>query len=339
MADGEDHVLLGDQVLDPEVLDLPDDLGAPRIAVRLLQPLQFLFDHLEHLALALQEHLVRFDLLDELQVLGLEFVAFQGREALQLHLEDGLRLPFAEVKFFDQRLSRLLRALGLPDGLDHRVQVCERFLQAFQDVRPLLRFGQLKLRAADDDVFAVVDEDLQERLQPQHPGPAVNEREQDDAEGRLHLRVLIELVQHHLVGRVAFELNDDAHPVTVRLIAQIGDALEAPVLDELGDRLDQVGLVDLVGELRDDDRLAVALELLRLDLGADPQAAAAGLIGVPDPVAPADDRARRKIRPLHMPRQPGRVEVGIVDERAGGAHDFSQVVRRDVRRHAHRDAA
>ena len=55
----------------------------------------------------------------------------------------------------------------------------------------------------------------------------------------LHLSVLEELVQDDLLHRVAAELDDDAHAVAVALVAQVGDAVDLLVLDQLGDRLDQ----------------------------------------------------------------------------------------------------
>ena len=56
----------------------------------------------------------------------------------------------------------------------------------------------------------------------------------------------------------ALELDDDAHAVAVGLVAQVGDALDPLVAHQVGDLLDQLRLVDLVGDLGDDDRLSLA---------------------------------------------------------------------------------
>ena len=53
----------------------------------------------------------------------------------------------------------------------------------------------------------------------------------------------------------ALELDHDAHAVAVGLVAQVGDALDLLLAHQLGDALDQPRLVDLVGDLGDDDRL------------------------------------------------------------------------------------
>ena len=70
--------------------------------------------------------------------------------------------------------------------------------------------------------------------------------------------VLEQVVQHLVRVGVALELDDHAHAVAVGLVAQVGDAVDLLVLDQLGDLLEQGRLVDLVRQLGDDDRRAVA---------------------------------------------------------------------------------
>jgi hypothetical protein len=50
----------------------------------------------------------------------------------------------------------------------------------------------------------------------------------------------------------------DAHAVAVGLVAQVRDPFDALLAHQLGDLLEQPRLVHLVGELGDDDRLALA---------------------------------------------------------------------------------
>jgi hypothetical protein len=98
--------------------------------------------------------------------------------------------------------------------------------------------------------------------------------------------VLVELVEDAGGLALAVQLDDDAHAVAVRLVAEVADADDLPVLDEVRDLLDERRLVDLVRQLRDDDLLAVAAGHL-LDAGArlhDDAAAAVG-VGLADGVA------------------------------------------------------
>ncbi len=93
-------------------------------------------------------------------------------------------------------------------------------------------------RAAGDHLFAEAHEGADHLLQVHLLGPTAIERQHVDAEGRLQLRVAIELVEHHLRRGVAAQLDHHAHAVPVALVAHIGDAFDALVADQLGDALD-----------------------------------------------------------------------------------------------------
>jgi len=51
--------------------------------------------------------------------------------------------------------------------------------------------------------------------QRQHARPSRHDRQHDDAVGRLQLRVLEEIVQDDVGHLATFQLDDDAHAVTV----------------------------------------------------------------------------------------------------------------------------
>ena len=63
------------------------------------------------------------------------------------------------------------------------------------------------------------------------------------------------------------------------------------------------------------------------------------MIGRADALASEDDAAGRKIRPRNDVDQFVDGERGIVDQRHAGVDDFAEIVRRDIGRHADRDAA
>src|SRR5690606_3449016 len=129
-----------------------------------------------------------------------------------------------------------------------------------------------------------------------------------------------------------------AHAVLVGLIAQLGDALELLFLDQLGDLLDQPRLVDLVWNLGDGDRLAAVVGHFDLGLGADAHAAAAGAVAGDDTGGAVDDARGREIRAGDVFHQAIDIDLGIVDQRNAGVDRLGEIVRRDVRRHADRDA-
>ena len=98
-------------------------------------------------------------------------------------------------------------------------------------------------------------------LQGQHLRPAAVQRDHVGAEARLHRGEAPELVEHDVGDRVALQLDDDAHAVAVGFVAQVGDALDALLAHQLGDLLDQRRLVDLIGNLGDDQRLAILAQI------------------------------------------------------------------------------
>ena len=122
---------------------------------------------------------------------------------------------------------------------------------------------------------------------------------------------LVEVVEHDL-GRVAaaLQLDHQAHAGAVRLVAEVGDALEFLVADEVGDLRDQAvvaALLDHEGQLGDDDRVLAALERLDVGAGADLDRAAAGGVGVADALQ-AHDPAAGEVGALDVLHQPGEVD-------------------------------
>src|SRR6185436_3701434 len=121
----------------------------------------------------------------------------------------------------------------------------------------------------------------------------------------------------------------------------------------IGNALDQLGLVHLVGDLGDDDRDAIAF-LVGLGLAARAQhnRAATGGVGLRQAL-PADDQAGgRKIRGRNQADQvlelfslrnslgvvTQRPQVGVLYQPDAAVDHFGQIVRRDVGGHADRDA-
>ena len=127
----------------------------------------------------------------------------------------------------DQAFARFPRTLRGADQADDLVQVVERLLEAEQDVLALARLAQLVLGAPADDFDAVLDEALDAVDQAQLARLAVDDRQHDDAEADLQLRVLVQIVEHDLGLLAALQLEHDAHAVAVALVADVGDAFDA----------------------------------------------------------------------------------------------------------------
>ena len=85
-------------------------------------------------------------------------------------------------------------------------------------------------------------------------------------------------------------------------------------------------------------RLLAPGRVLHVRAPAHDHAAAARLVGVADSRVPDDHAPGREVRPLQMSHQALDVDRRVVDVGHHGVDRLAQVVRRDVRRHADRDA-
>jgi hypothetical protein len=175
------------------------------------------------------------------------------------------------------------------------------------------------------------------RLQREHFRPASHQSQQVHAERRLEGCHLVELVQDHFLGGVPAQLDDDAHALAVRLIAQVGDAVDLSVPYQIGDALQEQRLVHHVRDLGHHDALA-APALLEARLGAYGDVPAARGVGLTDAFAPADRGPCGKVGARQLLHELFQTAVRVPRLDLDGIHQLAQVVRRDGGRHSHGDA-
>ena len=338
MRQRDDDVFLGNEVLDVDLARVDRQARAARIAELRLDCLELVLDDGEDAALVREDGLVLLDGLQDFLILLLDLLALEARQALQAKVEDGLSLLLRELEARDQGCARDVSRAALADRRDDGIEVVEGNRQALQDVGARLCLLEVVARAPRDDIFLMHDVVVQDFLEVQDFRLAVDERQHDDAEAVLQLRVLVELIEDDVRVRVAAQVDDDAHAAAVRLIVERRDALDLLVAHELRDLLDEARLVDLIRQLRDNDaRLAVRQ---RLDAGvrAHLDDAAARRVRLADAVLTEDQASRREIRSLDDLHEVVDRRIRMVDEHQRAIDDLAHVVRRDVRRHADRDA-
>ncbi len=341
-GDGDDHLLLGDEVFHRDLAGVREDRRATLVAVLRDELVHLVGDDLTLARLLREDVLVLQDLLLELVVLVDDLLALQGGEAAQLHVEDRGRLDLVDVEHLDEALTRTVGVGGAADERDDVVETVERLEVPAEDVDLRLGLAQQEGRATHDDLELVGDPVADERVDAQRAGHAVDEREHVRTEVVLQLRVLVQVVEHDLRDGVALEHDHQALARAARrLVADVRDPLDAPVLDQLGD-LQREGVgVDLVRELGDDEADPV-LDLLDVDDRAHRDRAAARAVRVLDPAVAEDRRACREVRALDDADQ--RVEdlfgrgVRVVEVPLDALGDLAEVVRRDVGGHADGDA-
>ena len=200
---------------------------------------------------------------------------------------------------------------GLADDADDLIEVVKGDLVAEEGVFTLAGAVEEEGGATADDLDAVIEEGVDGVVEGEFLRLAVVDGEEDHREGLLQLGMLEELIEDDLVLGAAFEFDDDAHAVAVGLIADVGDLVDDLVGDELGDALDEGGLVDLVGDLGDDDGLAATGDGLDGALGAHHEAAAAGAVGLLDVGAAVEVAAGREVRAFHVLEDELEIGAGV----------------------------
>ena len=206
------------------------------------------------------------------------------------------------------------------------------------EVQAVGRLAAPEDRASPDHLEAVVEEDPQQLAQPEGARLAVDEGDGVDAEGVLHRRLLVELLEQRLGVKAVLDLDDQPHALrAVGEVLDVGDAQQLLGLHERLDPLDDLLGADAVGQLGDHDALAAA-EVLDPRGGPHPEAAAACLVRLLHAVEPDDLAAGRQVGPRDEAHQRVDVRVRVLDEVAQRLDDLDQVVRRDVGGHADGDA-
>ena len=243
-----------------------------------------------------------------------------------------LRIASACMSVSFERLDHLrLGLVLLADDLDQLVEVEIGDQVAVEDLEPPLDLGQPEGRAPHQHLAAMVEEGLQHLAQVHHPRRVVLV-EHVEVERKADLEVgLPEQLLHQQLGRhvAGLRLEHDAH-VVGRFVAHVLEDRQLLGVDELGDALDQLALLHLVGDLGDDDAVLAARQLLDLPARAQAEGAAAGPVGLDDRLARLDQHAAgREIRALHQVDQRVDAGVGSLDQMQQRVAELAGIVRRD----------
>ena len=348
------------------------DFTAASVAILGLELKQFLVHDPAH-ALGLGEDVEQIGHLGmRIAVVAVDLVLFESGEFLQRHLKDLLSLDVRQViqavgaqaagridlgRTVLRRVSSCKQSLdksGLPapchqlqlgnlrsgcslDHCDELIDVRERDRLSFENVAAHALLAEPEDRAAVHHFPAVAQERLDHLAQVHELGLAVLDHHHVDAEGALHLGELEQIVEDHLAKCSRLEFDHDAH-VLARLVADVVDSLKLLVAHQRIDVLNEHLLVDLVGNIVNDDRLPAAGELLKMRMGADDHPAAAGAIALVHALHAVDDAAGRKIGSGHPLDQLVDACLGMRKQMPARLDHFGKVVRRNAGGHAYGNA-
>ena len=253
-------------------------------------------------------------------------------------VQDRLGLQVRELKDLDQPGLGLVL---LADNADHLVKVEEGDDQAIEDMEPGLDAREPVAGPAGDNLPAVIQEGLQERLQSHHPWrtPGVQDIHVD-RDPRLKGREPEQALHQHFgfdIPRLGLQHQPDVLGALIQDVTQQGRLAR---LDEVSQLLDQVGLLHLIGNLGDDNAPEAAPQVLALPAGTHPYAAPSGLIGLKQAPGGLDDHAPGgKVRARDQGEEFRRRDVRLLENPQAGLDQLGDIVWRDGGRHAHRNAA
>ena len=235
-----------------------------------------------------------------------QFLALQGCQAAELHVEDRLCLQLIDAEQLDEPVTcDIDRGRSTNQG-DDLIQGVKGLKQPAQNVSLLFGLAQSERRPPLDDVHLVLDPVPDESAQRQRARHSVNQGQHVGTEGCLQLGVLVEVVEYDFGHGVALEHDDQSLAGAARgLVADVSDPGQATVLHQLGDLLRETVGVDLVWQLGHNQADAV-LNLLNLDHCAHDDRTAPRAVRIFDSLAAQDERAGGKVRALNLGHQIGK---------------------------------
>ena len=125
--------------------------------------------------------------------------------------------------------------------------------------------------------------------------------------------MLEEQVEDNLRLDVLFHVDNDTHTVAVGFVAQVGNALNSFIADELGDFFDKASLVDLVRKFGDDDTFSAVSAFFDGGSCAHFNGAASGVVRLDNTFVADNFGGGREVGPLNFFHELIDAGIGIVD--------------------------
>ena len=247
--------------------------------------------------LGTEQRLDALQFVAEVLVLGADFEFFELAQGAQPHVEDSIGLDFRELERLDQRRLRLILSA---DDLDHLVDVQIGDQVTAEYFEPVFDLGLAVVGAADQHVAQMVEPFAQTFSKPHHFGDlALDQHVEVQRNLALELGKPEERFHHQRgIDGAGFRFDHEAN-VFGGFVPDVADQRQLLLVQELGDLLDQPGLLHQPWYLGDDDDPGAARALFLGPLGPGAERAASGHVGFGDAfLGIDDDTAGREIRAL-----------------------------------------
>ena len=198
--------------------------------------------------------------------------------------------------------------------------------------------GHVEFGAAGDHLLAVFNEILDKVFQVEEHGTAMHQGDVVDGKRALQFAELEEFVEDDVGDDVVTQHVHHSGAFFVGLIADVGDADNLAILDQLGLALDHLALVDAIryGVCHDD----VATLVVHIDggVGTEHNAAAAGVVSVAHTVIAIDGAAAGEVGSLDVLHKLVDGDVVVVNVCYTAIEDFAQVMGGHIGGHTYGDA-
>ena len=183
---------------------------------------------------------------------------------------------------------------------------------------------------------AMTQEVMNQLLQIENLRLTVDQCHNVDTKHALQLSLREEVIKNHFTNIGALNFDNNAQTVFIRLITELGDTFKLFLFDQLGDALNQACLVQLVGNFGNDNGLATSL-FVHFNARFCPHidTSAASTIGLNNSRSAIDNTGSGEIRPWNIFHQLIDGNLRIVDHRQTTFDHFSEVMGRNIGRHAH----
>ncbi len=198
------------------------------------------------------------------------------------------------------------------DELDNVIQVFQGYLQPLQDVSTFLSLLQFEGSSTQHDVTTMLKKMTQYLFQRENLRTVVDDGEHVDAEGDLHVGLLVKVVQDYLGLLTPLQFDDHPHSLPVRLVPDVSNSFNLFLLDQVSYTLQKSSLVDLKREFVYDNAGSVFTNLFRFRPSPHFDEPPACGIGLQNPRSTVDQACCRKIWPGDVVDESNQVYLRVV---------------------------
>src|SRR5258708_2113218 len=197
-------------------------------------------------------------------------------------------------------------------------------------------FSEFEYGPPSDHLAPMAQEGFENFLEVQQPRLVLDQRDHVHAERVLHLRFFVQIVQDDFRHFAALEFQYEPHTLLVGLVPKIGNAFDLLLADQLADALQHLVADDLVRQLINDNRLAVAFfQFLYMGACTNDDAASSATVSFLDADGAVDNPLGREVRSGDNFDDLFQGDIRTLEDGQTGIDDLGQVVGRHIGGHAH----